>query len=90
MLDKGLLKGVETAVRRPKALDGGHASPFSFHYGEEARVDGLPIYHDGAGPALALTAAIFRSLQLEHLPQEVEQGPSRFDVHRHGFAVQHK
>jgi hypothetical protein len=55
-----------------EALDGPHVGVAHLGEGHEAGIDRLSIEQHGAGPALALAAALFRSGQAALLAQHVE------------------
>ena len=72
-IQKGLLDGMQAAVRPLEALDGEHC--FALHTGQRhhAGVHRPPVQQNGTGPALAGAAAVLGSVQAGRSPQILQQ-----------------
>ena len=81
MLGERLLHRVQgLAVRQP--LDGGDVEAVERHGEHKARVRPPPVHEDGAGPALAVVAALLGAREAHPLAQQVEQRRARIELER--------
>src|SRR5258705_8511750 len=79
LFEEALLDGVKFFVDG-EAFDGGDFSAFCLQDGDEAGVDQVAVDQDGAGSALAFTAALFGSGEVRVFAEDVEEA-----LHRWGF-----
>src|ERR1700692_1033504 len=79
LFEEALLDGMEFFVD-DEAFDGGDFGAFCLQDGDEAGVDQVAVDEDGAGSALAFTAALFGSGEVQVFAEDVEEA-----FHRWGF-----
>ena len=72
MLNEGPLQRVQGA-RYAQPFDGRNGTPLILHRERQAGVDPLTVGQDGARPAGALIAALFRAGQAEMIAQQIQQ-----------------
>src|SRR6266540_903999 len=87
LLDERLLKR-----RQPSAisqsLDCGDLAAFNLAHRHQATIDHFAVDQHGAGPALALATAFFRTRRAQLLAQDVEQAARAGSLERDGVPVQ--
>ena len=76
VLEEGGLNGMEIfdAFATGEAFDGGDVGTLGGEGEGEAGVDAAAVEQDGAGPALAVVAALLRAGEVEVLAEDVEEG----------------
>ena len=88
-LDEGFLQGMQFAVLR-QSLDGGDLFACDGRDGRPARTHRGAVHQNGAGAALPLAAAIFRSGEVKLVAKHPQQQPSGVRYEPVAFAVDHQ
>ncbi len=72
VVEEGLLEGIESAFRGD-SFDGGNFTAFTLAGQDQAGVDRPAVEDDGAGAALADSAAFLGPGETEVVPEEIQQ-----------------
>src|SRR5262245_9913014 len=86
LVDEGLLDRVRT-LERSESLQRDDLLRSDCRHWSDARADGLAAGDNGARPALPEAATELRPIQLQIVPQNVEQRSCRIDVNRRHTSV---